>query len=105
MAKVQLSKETKNLLSDASKYQMEVFAFSPGSFTVNMQSKMSADWIGYVDIEKALTLVDTAVSASYDIEQATTFLRENRGHFLNAYRGLLEFIVERDNRKLWIGNP
>lgn len=89
-------RERESLSSEAN-YQMEVFAFSAGSFTVNMQSKASADWTGYVDIERALAFVDAAVSASNDAEKAVLFLRENRGHFLNAYRALLKFIVENDS--------
>ena len=84
-------------LSPESNYQMEVFAFSEGSFTVNMQSKTTADMLGYVSIERALAFVDNAVSASSDLEQTIAFLRENRGHFLSAYRKLLKFIVDNDS--------
>ena len=68
-------------LSDASNYQMEVFAFSPGSFAVDMQSKTSADMLGYVNLARALTLVDEAVTAANDPEAATAFMREHRGRF------------------------
>lgn len=91
-----LARSTRELLADESNYQMEVFSFSQGSFTINMQSKTSADMLGYVNTEKALGFVDAAVSASSDPELATQFLSENRGHFLNAYRALLKFIVEND---------
>lgn len=92
-----VNSSTKELLSDADKYQLEVFSISPGSFTVNMQSKSSADLIGHVDLERSLKLVDEAVAASSDLEAASEFLRQNKGHFLNAYRKLLNFIVENNS--------
>lgn len=97
----QLSRATRDLLSDKSNYQMEVFGFSRGSFTVNMQSKVPADdLLGSVNIEKALRFVDDAIAAANDPEdsqRALRFLRENTGHFLTAYRSLLEFVVENDS--------
>lgn len=84
-------------LSSVSNYQMEVFAFSRGSFTVNMQSKRHADMLGFATIERALAFVDRAVSASNDLDQTLVFLRENRGHFLSAYRELLKFIMDNDS--------
>ncbi len=93
-----LNKPTRELVSDKINYQMEVFGFSEGSFTVNMQSKLSTNnLLGSVSIEKALQLVDDAVAASSDPEQAISFLREHTGHFLTAYRSLLEFVVENDS--------
>ena len=53
--------------------------------------------LGFVNIARALTLVDTAVSAANNPEKAGAFLRENRGRFLNAYRSLLRYIVENDS--------
>lgn len=77
---------------------MEVYGFSEGSFTVNMQSKLSAnDLLGSVNIEKALRLVDEAVASSGDPEQAIQFLREHTGFFLSAYRSLLKFVVDNDS--------
>lgn len=97
----QLSRTTRDLLSDKSNYQMEVFGFSRGSFTVNMQSKVPADdLLGSVNIEKALRFVDDAIAASNDPEdsqRAIRFLRDNTGHFLTAYRSLLKFVVENDS--------
>lgn len=85
-------------LSSASNYQMEVFVFSQGSFTVNMQSKRPADMLGFSTIERALDFVDRAVSASSsDLEQTIAFFRQNRGHFLSAYRELLRFIKDNDS--------
>lgn len=92
-----LSRATRDLLTDPSNYQMEVFGFSSGSFTVTMQSKVPADWTGQVNIEKALNLVDDAIAASSELERALSFLNEHAGHFLTAYRDLLEFIVENDS--------
>lgn len=93
-----LSRATRELVSDKINYQMEVYGFSEGSFTVNMQSKLSTnDLLGSVDIEKALQLVDDAVAASSDRDQAISFLRAHTEHFLTAYRSLLEFIVENDS--------
>jgi hypothetical protein len=93
-----LSRTTRELLADKNNYQIEVFGFSRGSFTVNMQSKVGADdLLGSVNIEKALSFVDDAIAASNDPEdpeRAIRFLRENTGHFLTAYRALLEFVVE-----------
>lgn len=93
-----LNRATRELLSDKINYQMEVFGFSEGSFTVNMQSKLSTnDLLGSVNIEKALRLVDDAVAASSDLDRAMRFLRDNTGHFLTAYRSLLKFVVDNDS--------
>ncbi len=93
-----LNRSTRDLLSDSINYQMEVYGFSEGSFTVNMQSKLSAnDLLGSVNIEKALRLVDEAVAASGDPEQAIRFLKEHTGFFLSAYRSLLKFVVDNDS--------
>jgi hypothetical protein len=93
-----LNRATRDLLSDSVNYQMEVYGFSEGSFTVNMQSKLSTnDLLGSVNIEKALQLVDEAVAASSDLDQAIRFLREHTGFFLSAYRSLLKFVVDNDS--------
>lgn len=93
-----LNRATRDLLSDSINYQMEVYGFSEGSFTVNMQSKLSTtDLLGSVNIEKALRLVDEAVASSSDPEQAIRFLREHTGFFLSAYRSLLKFVVDNDS--------
>lgn len=93
-----MNRATRDLLSDSINYQMEVYGFSAGSFTVNMQSKLSPDdLLGSVNIEKALRLVDEAVAASSDPEQAIGFLREHTGFFLSAYRSLLKFVIDNDS--------
>lgn len=93
-----LSQATQRLVKESESAGMEVYAFSPGSFKVHLQSKSSADIVGYVDIEKALSLIDTVIAAdASDIETLSSLLRENKGHFISAYKSLLEFIIQNDS--------
>jgi len=44
--------------TDQDQYTMEVFAFSGGSFTVHLQSRLEADMLGRVEVTAALEKID-----------------------------------------------
>jgi hypothetical protein len=75
-------------------YQLEVTSFSPGSFTIHMQSALTADLLGYVQISRALEIID-AVSERIDApKEAVDKVAEFGGHFASAYKNLLQFITD-----------
>jgi len=81
-------------LNSDTNYGLEVFAFSPGSFTVHMQSKVPADLLGFVDIERAFDTVDSLTTALESPQSALDVMKEHRGHLATSYRKLLQFVAE-----------
>jgi hypothetical protein len=84
----------RKILGTEENYGLEVFAFSPGSFTVHMQSKVPADLMGFVDIERAFEMIDSITAALEHPDSAVDVMQEYRGHLTTSYRKLLGFIVE-----------
>lgn len=86
--------QTKRMIDTSQNYEMEVFAFSPGSFTIQMQTTAPADLLGYSQIAKALRLIDD-VNQELDNPEATVeTISKIGGHFATTYRDLLKFIIE-----------
>lgn len=75
-------------------YELEVFAFSPGSFTLHMQSSTLADLIGNVPISRAFKIMDSITDLVDDPEKALPKVAEIGGHFASAYKDLLYFITD-----------
>ena len=75
---------------------LEVVGFSPGSFTVHLQSTTEADMFGYIAISEALRRIDELSNYLNDKEKVLDILRENKGHFANSYIRLLRTIVKND---------
>jgi len=78
-------------------YNMDVVGFSPGSFTVHLQSTKQADIFGYDHISKALKKIDELTQNIDDLDIALSIIQENKGHFANAYLRLLEVIVKNES--------
>lgn len=89
-----LTPATRRLLGDPENYGMDVFAFSPGSFTIHFQSKIPADLVGYVNIVHAFRTVDDVTELLQDPERAVERIQVLRGHFASSYKRLLEYVVE-----------
>ncbi|HXG06504.1 MAG TPA: hypothetical protein VNI77_04165, partial [Nitrososphaera sp.] len=89
-----LDKELRERLSAVENYQLEVFAFSEGSFTLHMQSAMPADLVGYAEITKALEVIDRVTSLAGAPGSTVEEVSQLGGHFATAYKDLLKFITE-----------
>ncbi len=87
---------TREAISQLDNYQLEVFAFSPGSFTLHMQTKAPADMFGYSHVAKALKIIDVISEHIDDPDTAVEFIAGYGGHFATAYRDLLRFIAENE---------
>lgn len=87
---------TREAINRLENYQLEIFAFSPGSFTLHMQTTAPADMFGYSHIEKALRIIDVISEHIDDPNTAVEFIAGYGGHFAAAYRDLLQFIVENE---------
>lgn len=87
---------TRKLLGNTENYGLEVFAFSHGSFTVHMQSKISANPMGFADIAHALESLDAVTTALESPGDPLEIFREYKGHFATSYRRLLGFVVENE---------
>lgn len=75
-------------------YQLDVFAFAPGSFKVKMQSQSFPNLFGETEIVRALHLVDQHVDNINNVESSLKLLSENKGHFANTYINFLKYIAD-----------
>lgn len=93
---VEMDSELRQLISLEPFHQLEVFAFSEGSFTVHMQSAVPADLVGYVQVARAFELIDKVTALVDNPDAAVDLVAELGGWFATAYRDLMEFISEVD---------
>lgn len=75
-------------------YQLDVFAFAPGSFKVKMQSQSYPNLFGETEITRALVLIDQHVDTINNVESSLKLLSENKGHFANTYINFLKYIAD-----------
>lgn len=92
-----LERETRRLLDIPDNYTTEVFGFFPASFDIYLKAKPYADLIGSTDIERGLELVDRIFEVASDPEKSLEILKENKGHVVNYYTKLLEFVIENNS--------
>ena len=74
--------------------RLDVFAFAPGSFRVLLQSRSAADLLGRTPMSYAMRWVDEAVALIASPDSAIQYVKENRGHFVAAYRDFLRYCAE-----------
>ncbi len=86
----------RDVLLSPSNYELEVYAFSPGSFTVQMQTAATADLLGYSQVARALDILDRVNREIHNPEDAVELVAHYGGHFAAAYRDLLEFVIKND---------
>lgn len=89
-----LDEHNRQPISGEEYYGLDVFASSPGSFTLHMQSEAVADLIGHVPISRAFGIIDQVTDVIDDPEEATERVAQIGGHFATAYRDLVRFISE-----------
>ncbi|MFH0924933.1 MAG: DUF6575 domain-containing protein [bacterium] len=89
-------KDFRKLSDFLDKYSLEVFALSPGSFKIHLQSKEKADISGYVEISKGLEKIDEITGSIGDMNKSLEVLKANKGHLASSYINLLEFVIEND---------
>ncbi len=88
---------TRKVIADKANWTMDVFGFSSGSFTIHMQSRLDPDLLGFVGLSRALVRVDSLTERIDEPEASISIVRENRGHFVDAYRRLLKFMIESES--------
>ncbi len=93
----QLSPETRRNLDLADNYRVKVRGFSPGSFTIHMESENPADALGFVELAKGLRRLDDFFGATGDQDKVIEILKQNKGHLIGVYRKLLNLIVEQNS--------
>lgn len=80
----------------AENYELEVFSFSPGSFKLHMQTKVSGDFAVYTELFRAMGKIDELMQAVEDPEHALEILKQNKGHLIGSFRKFLALIIEKD---------
>jgi hypothetical protein len=88
-----LNPRTKKALKHPDNYSVNAFAMSHGSFKVHLQARTQADAAGEVSISKALEKLDEIINSVDDIDVSIEKLKNSNGHFVRAYRNLLEFVI------------
>lgn len=91
-----LNQGTKKSFESPDNYGVEIFEFSPGSFTIHMQSVLPADILGYAQISKALEKIDELIEPIGDPEKTLEVIKQNRGHLASMYRHLLRLVITHD---------
>ena len=89
-------RRVRELVDMPANYELEVFGFSPGSFTIHMQTAAPANLVGYAEIARALEILDAVSYSDQDIERAVELVTHYGGHFATAYKALLEFVVDNE---------
>ncbi|MCW5887832.1 MAG: hypothetical protein KIT07_06875 [Anaerolineales bacterium] len=75
-------------------FQLEVYGFAPGSFTLHMQSSSTSDMFGYSFVSEALEIIDNINIDIENIPKAVDKVSKYGGHLAGAYRNLLNFMVQ-----------
>lgn len=73
---------------------LEIFEFSPGSFTLHMQTAVPADLLGYSNISRAMEIIDAICEKIEDTPSSVEILSNFGGHIVTVYGDLLQFIVD-----------
>ena len=84
------------MILSPSNYELEVFAFSEGSFTLHMQTVAPSDLVGYSYISRAMDILDSVNYEIEDTQKALDIVSQYGGHFATAYKELLAFVVENE---------
>ena len=92
-----VSPGTRQKIGDEANWMMDVFGFSPGSFTVHLQSRVDPDLLGFVGLSRALDKIDILTERIDEPEAGFSVIRDNRGHLVDAYRRLLKFMVDSES--------
>lgn len=79
-------------------YMMDVFALSPGSFKVKMQSQSFPNLFGETEVLQAFQLIDQLVDNIDNLDFSLKLFSENRGHFVNTYINFLKYIADSKNK-------
>jgi hypothetical protein len=89
-----LSADMREILAAPEQYQLEVYGFSQGSFTLYVQTAAPADLFGYSQIARALEVLDDVVREVDDKDRSIEAVAKYGGHFATAYKDLLKFVAE-----------
>jgi hypothetical protein len=88
--------DLKEILTKSVNYELEIYGFSPGSFTLLMQSAEKADLVGYSYIARALEILDNLNNEIDDTKKALKIISEYSGHFATTYKNLLKYIIDNE---------
>ena len=75
-------------------YKLEIYAFAPGSFTLQMQTAKPADMFGHSEVKKALQVIDNVANLADSPDMTVDGVSQIGGHFATAYRDLVHFISD-----------
>ncbi len=92
-----VGQKAKEYYADPDHHELEVFAFSPGSFRVHMQTKSLPDLFGEASVDRAFELVDAMTRAITSPAESLEVVRQNRGHLASAYTTFLAFVRDSDD--------
>ena len=91
-----LDLDTRKAIGNPDNCNLEIFSFTPGSFTLHMQTVSLCDLFGYSPVAKAFNIIDFITAHIDSPEKAVQSVSGYGGHFAAAYRDLLQFIVENE---------
>lgn len=79
-------------------FVLQVYGFSPGSFTVHFSSQEGADLVGLTPVGAGMKKIDELMSL-LDTSPDKTFeaLAGNSGHVVAAFESLLKFVAEQES--------
>jgi hypothetical protein len=77
---------------------LQVFGFSPGSFTVHLASEESGDLLGLTPVGAGLKKIDELMALIQESpDNAYKKLEGNTGHVLAAFEALLELVADQES--------
>jgi hypothetical protein len=94
---LKLPYEQRKQMNFQENYLLDVFAFSPGSFKVKLQSQSYPNLFGETEVIKALQLIDQLIEKIDDVNSSLPLLLANKGHFANTYINFLKYIADSKN--------
>ena len=91
-----LKPELRRQYESPENYELEVYAFSPGSFKLHMQTKFQGDFAGYTEIFRAMEKIDELMLTIDSPDNALEILKRNKGHLITSFKKFLHLIIEND---------
>lgn len=86
-------KEMKKL-NKPENYSVDVFAFSPGSFEVKLQSQVCSSLLGISEIEKSFSIIDELTGSIQNIDNFIEVIKKYKGHFAKSFIKFLKNIAD-----------
>lgn len=88
-----LNEGARNRIKSPEHYKLDVFDFSPGSFTLHLQSRQESDLTGFVQLTSGMERMDKLLESINDKDKTLEELKGSGSHLISAYRNLLHYII------------